>query len=146
MDDEPRRPLPKRNPVTHQKHRQEVFWQITIPLLVGGILIVVPMCLVVLAGITGTGRLDKLASFSLIWLILIAMVLTLFALIAIAALGYLITMMVKTIPPYARQAQDTFTLIKLRVRGVSDKTVEPFLRYHSFSASLGALGRRIRRK
>ena len=146
MDNKPRRPLPERNPVTYQKHRHEVFQQITIPLLIGGILIVVPMCLVVLGAATGAAGLDKLAAISLIWLILIAMVLTLIALIVVVALGYLMTMALKTIPPYARQAQDTFELIKVRVRGLSDKAVEPFLRYHGFSASLSALGRRIRRK
>ena len=146
MDNKPRKPLPERNPVTHQKHRHEVFQQITIPLLIGGILIVVPMCLVVLGTVSGAASLDKLASISLIWLILIAMVLALFSIIIVIALGYLITMMVKTIPPYARQAQDAFTSIKVGVRGLSDKAVEPFLRYHGFSASLGALGRRIRRK
>jgi hypothetical protein len=146
MDNKPRRPLPERNPVTHQKHRHEVFWQITIPLLIGGILIVVPMCLVVLGAATGAPGLDKLASISLIWLILIAMVLTLITLIASVAFGYLITMSVSTIPPYARQAQDALALLSVRIKAVSDKAVEPFLRYHSFSASLGALGRRIRRK
>jgi hypothetical protein len=146
MDNKPRRPLPERNPVTHQKHRHEVFWQITIPLLIGGILIVVPMCLVVLGAVTGAPRLDKLASLSLIWLILIAMVFTLIAFFAAVAFGYIVTMGVRTIPPYARQAQDALALLSVRVKEISDKAVEPFLRYHSFSASLDALGRRIRRK
>lgn len=146
MDSRPRRPLPERNPITYQKHRHEVFWQITIPLLVGGILIVVPMCLVVLGAVTGAAGLEKLASISLIWLILIAMVLSLFSIVLVVALGYLITMMVRTIPPYSRQAQDAFSLLDVRVRGLSDKVVEPFLRYHGFSASLGVLGRKLRRK
>jgi hypothetical protein len=48
------------------------------------------------------------------------------------------------IPPYARFAQDWFAYVTFRVRGVADKSVEPFLRMHSFVASVRAFRRSLR--
>ena len=138
--------LPERNPVTYQKHRHEVFWQITIPLVIGAIIILIPLVLVVLASVIGAPQIEKLANVSLIWLIIIAMVGSLLALVLVVVLIYVLTAMLRVTSPYARQIQDAFHLIGLRVSGASDKAVEPILRYHSFMASLGALGRRLRRE
>ena len=140
----PSRPI-ERNPVTYQKHRQEVLWQITIPLVVGAILILIPVVLVILASVTGVSQLDKLAQVSLIWLIIIGMAISLLILILTVVVIYATTAVLRNASPYARQIQDTFLLIGLRISQYSDKAVEPILRYQSFTASLGVLGRKFRK-
>lgn len=138
--------LPERNPVTYQKHRHEVLWQITIPLVIGAILIIVPMALVILAAVTGIPQIEKLASISLIWLIILGMIGSLLALVLTVALIYAGTSVLRVTSPYARQIQDTFLLIGHRIKVLSDKAVEPILRYHSFVASIGVIGRKVRRE
>lgn len=135
----------ERNPVTYQKHRHEVLWQITIPLVVGTILILIPAVLVIVAGVAGGPEIAKLAQVSLIWLIVIAMVISLLLIIFTAVMVYITTAVLRNSSPIARQIQDTFLLIGQRVRQISDKAVEPILRYQSFMASLGVLGGKIRK-
>jgi hypothetical protein len=141
----PARPV-ERNPVTYQKHRHEVLWQITVPLVVGAILILIPVVLVILASVTGVSQLNKLAQVSLIWLIIIGMVISLLVIIFTVTMIYAATAVLRTTSPVARQIQDTFLLIRLRVNQYADKAVEPILRYQSFMASMGALGRGFRKK
>lgn len=140
----PSRPV-ERNPVTYQKHRHEVLWQITVPLVVGGVLILLPAILVIVAGVTGGGQIAKLAQVSLIWLIVIAMVISLLMIIFTVAIIFATTAILRSTSPLARQIQDTFLLIGQRVKQVSDKAVEPVLRYQSFMASMGVLGGKFRR-
>lgn len=135
----------ERNPVTYQKHRNEVLWQITIPLVVGAILILIPAVLVIVAGVTGGPQIAKLAQVSLIWLIVIAMVISLLLIIFTAVMVYISTAVLRNSSPVARQIQDTFLLIGQQVRQVSDKAVEPILRYQSFMASMGVLGGKFRK-
>lgn len=140
----PEQPV-ERNPVTYQKHRNEVLWQITIPLVVGAILILIPAVLVIVAGVTGGPQIAKLAQVSLIWLIVIAMVISLLLIIFTAVMVYISTAVLRNSSPVARQIQDTFLLIGQQVRQVSDKAVEPILRYQSFMASMGVLGGKFRK-
>ena len=144
-DTQPSRPI-ERNPVTYQKHRQEVLWQITIPLVFGAILILIPVVLVIYASVTGVSQIDKLAQVSLIWLIIIAMVISLLLLILTIVVIYLTTAILQNVSPSARMIQDTFLLIGQRVSQLSNQAVEPMLRYHSFTASLGVIGRKFRKE
>jgi hypothetical protein len=140
----PEKPV-ERNPVTYRKHRHEVLWQITIPLAVGAVLILIPAVLVLAAGVTGASQLTKAAQVSLIWLIIIGMVISLLVMIATVVMVYTTSAILRNISPIARQIQDTFLFIGSRVSQFADVAVEPFLRYHSFTASLGVLGRRFRK-
>ncbi len=140
----PEKPV-ERNPVTYQKHRHEVRWQITIPLAVGAVLILIPAVLVLVAGITGVTQLTQLAQVSLIWLIIIGMMISLLVMIATVVMIYTTSAILRSTSPIARQIQDTFMIIGSYVNHYADIAVEPFLRYHSFTASLGVLGRRFRK-
>ncbi len=136
---------PERNPITYQKHRHEVFWQITIPLMAGGLILLSVAIFVLWAGITGAGDTSKLAGVSLIWLISIAMVISLLLILASVALVYVMTKLLHTVPPYAAQAQDALFLLGLRIKKASDLAVEPILRFQGLVASLRAARRNIRR-
>lgn len=145
INEPPPAQLVERNPVTYQKHRHEVLWQITVPLVVGAIVILIPAVLVLLASVTGISQLTKLAQVSLIWLIIIGMVISLLVMIMTVVMIYTTSAILRNTSPIARQIQDTFLFIGLRVNQYADKAVEPILRIQSFTASLGVLGRRFRR-
>ena len=133
---------PKPNPLTRRKHRQEVLWQITLPLALGAILVLAAGVGVVYAGATQAGPLERWASTSIIWLIIPMMVLTLILLGVTAGLAYGIVWLIGALPKYPRQIQDVFVLIDARVRKAADASVEPTLRVRSFTAGLRALRRK----
>ncbi len=137
-----------RNPETHILYRREAFWQITFPLILGIILVVVALAGVILAGrkpVTEGNNLpvvSRWADISLIWLILLGMVISLSALALFGALAYGVTWILRVLPPYAFQAQVIFWRIQATVQKGADLVVEPFLRLRSFWAGLRALRRK----
>lgn len=136
---------PERNPVTYRRHRWEVFWQITLPLVSGGGLVLAGAVGVVWAAARGTGDLARWMSISLIWLIAPALVVTLFFLIILIAVAYGVGRGLQVLPPYAKRVQNAFTTLYRRIHRLTDVTVEPVLWVRSWKAGLGALLRRAER-
>ncbi len=142
IDPFPKSSLPERNPITHEKHRQEVLWQITVPLVVGLTLVLLLLLGVIWSASGGSEQVSRWADVSLVFLSLQVLVIGLVLLVMLIGAAYVVTMLVRILPGYARMAQDFFLSVSIRVRQGSDKAVEPFLRYHSFIASVRALFRR----
>jgi hypothetical protein len=138
----PERP---RNPVTHARHRHEVLWQVTIPLVIGCVLFLAVAILVVWGTATG-GEHGRWAGISLVWLITPMLFVALIFLLLVSGLIFLVTMIFNRLPPFARQVQDFFLLVKYQVAQLDDKLVEPFLRAQSTKSSADTLGRRLRIK
>ncbi|MBU1660261.1 MAG: hypothetical protein KKD28_02170 [Chloroflexi bacterium] len=133
--------LPERNPITHQDHRREVFWQITFPLIIGAILIVGLAVWTAIAAAQG-GNVSQPADASLVFLLIPTLAMALILLVIIAGFAYAVIWLNKNIPPYARQAQDFFASARDIVRKGADKVVEPVLRIQSALAALRALRRK----
>jgi len=135
--------LPERNPVTYERHRKEVMWQILAPVLIGAVIV---LALAILA-ITGTdAQVSKGADVSVIWLITPMLIITLIFLVLLGALIYAVMSLLGILPGYARLVQDYFNAVRVQVGIVSDKAVEPVLRMESIKASLRAVGRSLRQK
>jgi hypothetical protein len=60
------------------------------------------------------------------------------------ALIYMLVRLLPIVPRSSRQMQDFFVLLSKRVRRISDKSTEPFLRIHSMNASFMAFRRSVR--
>ena len=133
--------LPERNPKTHKAHNREVFYQITLPMVFG---IVTALLLAVLATQATASSVSTWADISLIMMIIPTMIVAVLFLVLTAGTIYLMVKLLPLVPPYARFAQDWFAFISFRVRIVADKSVEPFLRVHSFVASVRAFRRNLR--
>lgn len=138
---EPERP---RNPVTHARHRREVLWQVTIPLVIG-VVVILALFVLVFVG-SASGEHERWAGISLVWMIVPAMLFAFIFLILLVGLIYLVTMLFNRLPSFARQVQDFFLLVKYQVAQLDDRLVEPILRAQSTKSSTGALGRRLRKK
>jgi hypothetical protein len=134
--------LLERNPVTQKRHRQEVMWQISIPIIIG-LLIVLALC--VLSSLGSPDNVSRWADTSLILLIVPALFFSLLFLIILSALIFGIVKLIGALPVFAFRAQHFFVRVKLLVRTFCDKVVEPILRAQSFTASTRALRRNIRR-
>lgn len=132
--------LPERNPKTHKAHNREVFYQITLPMVVG---IVAALFLAVLTTQATASTVSTWADISLIIMIIPTMIVALLFLVLTAGTIYLMIKLLPLVPPYARFAQEWFAYISFRVRFGADKSVEPFLRIHSVAASVRAFRRSL---
>lgn len=128
-------PLPGPNPKTQAIHKREVLWQITIPLILVGALVIAVAVMAILAGAQGN---SKWADISLIALLLVVIVLSLLVLAVLAVLAYGALMLNHKVPPYAHLAQNFFKQVDCKVEEIADLLVEPILRLNGFKAGVGA--------
>ena len=135
-------PSKERNPVTRQKHRQEVLWQILFPLLIG---IVVAL---ILGGLSVSNVINqsRLADISLIWLILPNIFVALIAIILLAGMVYGVIKLIAVLPVFAYKAQNFFGQIQFQVGKIDDKIVEPVLKARATYASWRKLKEQIFRR
>ena len=132
---------PERNPKTLKDHKRETFWQITFPLILGLVFVLILAVLTFMAA-TGDGRITQAADAALIFLIVPLMLFTLISTIIFAAITFGIIKLNSTLPLYFKQAQDALIRVRQQVQVGSDKAVEPILKIQGFFASLRALKRK----
>ncbi len=135
---------PQPNPVTMAAHRRQVLWQITLPVAVVVLVIVLAAAGVVWAGSRSSGETTTSlwADVSILWLIAPMLILMIIVFAVCVGVIYLLRLTLRGLPLYSRQLQDILFLVSYRVRKASDAAVEPVLRAHSFSASLRSLRRK----
>jgi hypothetical protein len=133
-----------RNPLTHQRHRREVGLQITLPIALGGALLLTLSILAIVA--LSSQAQSQWADIALIWLIVPLLFVSLLILVITAGLAFLVIQLIRILPPYAHQAQGFMAMLAVKVGQLCDKIAEPILKVQSLSASRRALGRNLRRK
>jgi hypothetical protein len=133
---------PERNQKTYQRHRHEVLWQITVPLIIG-LVIVALFGLLAAFGVSG-GVQSQWADVALINLITQALIMGLFLLIILAGIVYLLTKILSILPFQFYRLQNLFVLANFRVSQLTDALVKPVLSARSFSASARAFRRSVR--
>jgi hypothetical protein len=136
-------PILPRNPITHQRHRREVFWQITFPFIV---ICLVLLILAVLATGLSAESASTWADISLIYMIIPALLFSLLTMIILAAGIYLTIRLIRLLPFYFFKGHNWFLLVNLQVGRIGDGLAEPFLRVRAWKAGAGALGHQIRRR
>lgn len=132
---------PIRNPITHAKHRKESFWQITIPLIIGLLIVSGLFALTIVTAVRG-GNVSDAADTSLIFLIIPTMIMALIPLVLFVALAYGVIWMNKNLPPYFKQAQDVMVQVREGLRTGADKLTDPVIKIKSKLASLEAFKRK----
>lgn len=144
MNDIASSPLRERNPITHQRHRREVLWQITVPV---GIFALALLALAILVVVQASaGQASVWADISLMWMIIPAFIITLILFVFLAACVYLVVLMIGVLPYYFLRAHEWLILVGGRMEDIQDRLIEPFLRIRSALASLQELDRQIRKK
>ena len=143
MDTYEPKELPERNPVTYERHRKEVMWQILVPVLIGAVIV---LALAILATTRTDAQVSKGADVSVIWMITPMLIVSLIFLVLLGAMVYGVMSLLGILPGYARLVQDYFDAFRVQVGIISNKAVEPVLRMESIKASLRALGRSLRQK
>ena len=135
MDEKPPFILPERNPKTHAAHRKDVGWQITLPLVVGCLLLVLLMAGVVWTATGPSTDVSRWVDISLLWLILPALLVALPILGVLVGLVYLVSKLMGVLPGYARLVQDKYAILSSKVMRLSDAPVLPLLKLKGWSAA-----------
>lgn len=134
--DTPRRvEYSERNPKTHALHKREVFWQISLPLIIGTLVLVAAVVAIILSALQPVTDLERWADVSLIWIILPSLFFALIMLAVLVALVFVVSLMLRSIPRYARILQLYFELGKSKIYKLANLLVEPILKVNSLSAA-----------
>ena len=131
--------LPVPNPVTQAKHRREIWRQVITPLI---IFLVVFIGIIISLVLTGVGTVERWAQVSSILLIMFGMVLGLIVFALLVAAAYIITQILRILPPYSRLAQDAIEKIDSQVKSGADISVKPVMEVQRFLAIIDALFKR----
>ena len=132
-----------RNPNTYASHRSEVFWQITVPVVVAVLLI---LGLVYLAVFPASANQDSVwADISIIFLIIPVLFVTILTLVVLVGSVYLTIWLIRELPFYFYQAYKWCVLVNDKIQAAGSLITEPFIHYQSFMASMSELGNKIRR-
>jgi hypothetical protein len=134
--------LQPRNPVTYEIHRREVFRQITLPLVIVLLILLVTCFGVVFFSFQGTLDTSRLADVSVIWLIIPGLVIALIFTLLFGGMAYGVIWVITQLPPLFLRLFNFIVKVGVIVKKASDKAVEPVLRVESFKASWRALTRR----
>jgi uncharacterized membrane protein YhdT len=136
MDTQNRSSHLARNPKTHAEHKREVFWQITLPLLIGILLLLAAVAAIILSATQPVTDLGRWADVSLMWLILPSLFFALILLISLIGFVYLISYLLRLIPRYALIVQHYFELTKNKVSLLTNLSIEPIFRMRSIWAAV----------
>ena len=137
MELQPHTPPPKmRNPQVKAQHQKEVFWQITLPLVLGVILFLGASALVTVGASIDVSRL---ADATLVWLIVPWLVVALLVIVVLSGLSYGVIKLIQVLP-FAFYRLNTFLRrVHEIVKQAGDKAVEPVMKTASLRGRLQAL-------
>ena len=132
-----------RNPFTKQRHRKEVFWQISVPIVIGGMILLVISFLSTRLVADETSRWADISS---IWIIAPVIVLGFLSLVTLIAGIVAVVKLIQVLPNYSFRLQKSLMNVRTRLKRMADRSVEPVLRLGAFSAAAKKFSRRITRR
>lgn len=134
FDPTPYRP---RNPVTQARHQRETRLQITLPIILGGLIVLAVAVLTVWKA--GPATASKWADISLIWLIPPALLFALIGTLIMVGLIYLVIRLIAILPYQFYRLEDLLLRLHRLVRQASDKLAAPVIKVNGWKASYDAL-------
>jgi hypothetical protein len=141
MDTTKRSVYPERNPKTHAEHKREVFWQITLPLVLGILLLLAALAAIIFSVTQPVTDVGRWADVSLMWMILPSLFFALIILVILIGFVYAISLLLRVIPRYARIIQLYFEQAKGKVGQLTNLMAEPVLWINSIWAAARRVGR-----
>ncbi len=131
--------LPEPNPVTREAHRKDFFRRVSLPLILALLLVAAVVVTFVLVPV---GDVESWSQISTILLITLALVIGLIGLVILGLMVFLVSYLLKLLPPYTRMAQDGIEQIKIYAEKGADIPVKPVIQVQSFISAINTLFRR----
>jgi len=115
-----------RNPEAYRRHKKDVFWQITLPLVIACLLVI---SLAVWTGLAASSGADlsRAANTSLMLLILPVFFVSLVVLVILIALLVGVLWLLKKIPYYAMKIQTVLLSVRETISKAADGAAKPFI-------------------
>jgi hypothetical protein len=129
-------PSKMRNPQAKAQHQKEVFWQITLPLVLGVILFLVASALITVGASIDVSRL---ADATLVWLIIPWLIVALLVIVVLSGLTYGVIKLIQVLPFGFYRLHAFLRRVHGIVSEVGDKAVEPVLKTASLRGRWQAL-------
>jgi hypothetical protein len=136
----PKGPPTERNPVTTARFRRESWWQIQFPVLLVTLLGVGAVVLLAVRG--GVEAIRAVSAYSLIILLIPALLVALLLVGIGGALVYLMFELLRLVPPYANVAQQELEGVHQWVDRATDRLAGGLIRTRSTLAGINAYLRR----
>jgi len=140
MDDTQTSPV-ERNPVTQAIHRRQVFWQITLPLV---ILVLIFLALAVAVSLSGAGLQSRWADISAIWCLCPNLIVLLLCVGSLGGMSYGLFRLQRVLPGKLFSLQKFSLKVRDGVQKASDVAAEPVLKMHSSRAGQKTLWKSLR--
>lgn len=134
--DEQEKKLPEPNPVTRAAHKKDFFRRVTLPLLLGILLLAAMVVAFVLIPV---GDIETWSQISTIVLVGLWLIFGLLLVILVGGLVFLVSYVLKIMPPYTRMAQEGIDTIRERAIQGADITVKPVIKIQSFLAAVNVI-------
>jgi hypothetical protein len=128
--------LQDRNPKTEAAHRRQVLWQITVPLILG---VVVILVLAVLTSLARGDTQHLLGDIALIWLILPLFIILIVFIAIFGGLAYLIIRLNRALPPLAFKAHHLVKGFQASLTRAADGAAKPIIQVEGWRATLKAI-------
>ncbi len=119
-----------------QKHRHDLTWQIIVPIIVVGLIIIAGAVFISLGK---TGSISLWSDISLIWIFLPALFMAFFAVIILAAAIYGMARLAKATPRFTSRAQELTSQVASGIQKVAGATAKPFFWLGQAGAAFRAL-------
>jgi drug/metabolite transporter (DMT)-like permease len=132
-----------RNSVTQERHRKEVFLQVTIPVIIFSL---VTLALAVITIYPATAEQDsRWADISVVFLLVPVIFMALISLFILAVSVYATVYFIKVLPPFFFRVYQWLYLVNNRVQLIGEFITKPFIRINAWMASANKMRESIRR-
>jgi ABC-type dipeptide/oligopeptide/nickel transport system permease component len=129
--------LPEPNRATQEKHRRNVLWQITLPLVVT---IIIGVALAILVSIPGDSALtSRWSSISIVFMAIPLLFIGIIGLALLILLAYGLARLLHIIPPYARLLQNYMDFLGARIKDIANKLAKPIMDINVFLAAVNKM-------
>ena len=119
-----------------KKHRHDLTWQIIVPIVVIGLIIIAGAVFISLGE---TGSISLWSDISLIWILLPALFMAFFVVVIMAAAIYGMARLAKATPRFTARAQELTWQAARGIQKVAGATVKPFFWLGQAGAAFRAL-------
>lgn len=118
-------PSPSSRVKPGSRHRRQVFWQITFPMILSALAGIILVILVSLSTVNGSSVSSQWASISTIWLILPLLFVGIFAFLLLAVLIFLIIRLRRILPTYTHLVHTYIQIVNIRIGIILDQAARP---------------------
>lgn len=140
---EPKRARPQH--ASYRAHRRQVAWQITLPVVLAGLILIGVIVLLYWGTFRANGDVDRWAAISTIWLVIPVMIGALIGLAVLIAVAYLLARLAGLIPPYTFLAQKYAAQMEAGAKHIDDLGHRPLMILPEIGRLLQKAFRRMRR-